>query len=152
SNTILSAEVANRERLVLVGGKPLAGCNAALFGQAKATVTGGAGWADPYSGQMQVAGRPYDGGLALYVADTSASLTSPGTGYPVSGPCAVNCSNDRANFNHGTGSGAGPFSFHTGGAHVVLCDGSVRFLSQNISGQTFIALVTAFDNDIVGDF
>jgi prepilin-type N-terminal cleavage/methylation domain-containing protein/prepilin-type processing-associated H-X9-DG protein len=33
-------------------------------------------------------------------------------------------------------------SFHTGGANVVMCDGSVRFLRQSIDGATFRAILT----------
>ena len=64
----------------------------------------------------------------------------------------MNCSNIRAGQNHGTGNGAGLFSWHVGGAHVVMCDGAVRFINQNVGASTLIAIITAFSNDIVGDF
>ncbi|WP_437230505.1 DUF1559 domain-containing protein [Planctomicrobium sp. SH661] len=50
---------------------------------------------------------------------------------------------------HGTGS---PFSFHTGGAHFTLGDGSVRFINENISFATFISLATVSGGEIVGEF
>ena len=34
------------------------------------------------------------------------------------------------------------FSFHPGGANVVMCDGSVHFLSEDMSGSSFRALLT----------
>jgi prepilin-type processing-associated H-X9-DG protein len=36
----------------------------------------------------------------------------------------------------------GPFAFHPGGAQVAMCDGSVHFLSEGISAQTLVALVS----------
>ncbi|HEY3968905.1 MAG TPA: DUF1559 domain-containing protein [Planctomycetaceae bacterium] len=43
-------------------------------------------------------------------------------------------------------------SKHTGGTHVVLCDGSVRFLSQNINYTTYQRLGSRRDQQPVGDF
>ena len=41
------------------------------------------------------------------------------------------------------------FSFHTGGANLVLCDGSVHFLSDSISAVPFIALMSARGGEVV---
>ena len=43
-------------------------------------------------------------------------------------------------------------STHVGGAHAVLCDGSVRFVSENIAWQVRMALGTRGQNETVGDF
>jgi prepilin-type N-terminal cleavage/methylation domain-containing protein len=43
-------------------------------------------------------------------------------------------------------------SLHVGGAHVVLVDGSVRFLSENISSQVFNALGTRAGGEVIGEF
>jgi len=43
-------------------------------------------------------------------------------------------------------------SFHTGGIHVVLMDGSVRFISDNISGSIYNALQSRANGEIVGEF
>ena len=41
------------------------------------------------------------------------------------------------------------FSFHTGGANLVLCDGSVHFLSDSISAVPFIGLMSARGGEVV---
>ncbi|MDZ4689108.1 MAG: DUF1559 domain-containing protein [Planctomycetaceae bacterium] len=46
----------------------------------------------------------------------------------------------------------GPSSQHTGGAHHLLCDGSVRFISENLDVALYDALVTRGGGDIVGEF
>jgi hypothetical protein len=43
-------------------------------------------------------------------------------------------------------------SYHVGGTHILLADGSVRFLSQNVDEQTLRALTTASAGDTAGDF
>jgi len=51
------------------------------------------------------------------------------TGFPANS-CTVNCENYK---NY--------YSFHPGGAHIALCDGTVRFVSQNINAETMARLV-----------
>jgi prepilin-type N-terminal cleavage/methylation domain-containing protein len=89
-------------------------------------LTGSGAWADTFQGDTWIDGRLYDG-------------TTTGSG----GPCAVNCSNART---------AGLYSWHEGGAQVALCDGTVRFISQNIAGWTLSSLITARGNEVVGEF
>jgi prepilin-type processing-associated H-X9-DG protein len=50
----------------------------------------------------------------------------------------VNCTNDRE-----------VYSFHTGGANVVLADGSVRFLSATLDIRVFAKLVTRDGGEVV---
>ncbi len=55
----------------------------------------------------------------------------------------------------GTGVGATDNAFgsqHVGGTHVLLCDGSVRFVSQNIDGNTYSALGSRDGGEVVGDY
>ena len=50
------------------------------------------------------------------------------------------------------GPNAEPFSLHIGGCHALLCDGSVRFISQNIDTQTIRRLADRADGEVLGDF
>jgi len=47
---------------------------------------------------------------------------------------------------------AGPASYHTAGVHVMMADGSVRFLSQTISQATLTALSSRKAGDVPGEF
>ncbi len=100
----------------------------ATFTGALGTVNGG-GWGDILNGEMWIAGALFDG--------------TPSPFAPSGGPCAINCSNAR---------GAGLYSFHTGGSQVLLCDGAVKFLSQNIDAGTFAGLVTRAKGETLGEF
>lgn len=81
------------------------------------------------------------------------------------GERTFNCSTVRYNINQrgmvddgpgGTGNNTGtnfPISSqHVGGAHVLMADGSVRFLSQNLDFHTLVRLAVGSDNDPVGEF
>lgn len=46
----------------------------------------------------------------------------------------------------------GPSSFHVGGGHFLLGDGSVRFISQNIDPKTFRNLAHRADGEMLKDF
>ncbi len=59
------------------------------------------------------------------------------------GACVLNCSNLN---------GRGLWSFHKGGVQVLMGDGTVRFLSQNMNSATFGELVGMDDGSVVGDF
>ena len=45
-----------------------------------------------------------------------------------------------------------PFSLHTGGCHALLCDGSVRFVSENTDTQVIRRIADPTDGEPVGDF
>ena len=49
-------------------------------------------------------------------------------------------------------SGCGFRSRHEGGAHFLLVDGAVRFLSENIDMNLFSGLGTAHGGEVTGDF
>ena len=44
------------------------------------------------------------------------------------------------------------FSYHTGGAHFLLGDGSVRFISENLSFGVWVSLLTRGNGEVVGEF
>ncbi|MCC6509999.1 MAG: DUF1559 domain-containing protein [Pirellulaceae bacterium] len=44
------------------------------------------------------------------------------------------------------------FSYHTGGVQVVLCDGSVHFISENISMLTWCHLYSMQDGQVLGEW
>jgi prepilin-type N-terminal cleavage/methylation domain-containing protein/prepilin-type processing-associated H-X9-DG protein len=78
--------------------------------------------------------------------------TADGTAFP--GTCAINCTNgqqvttypDRYYGTDGTGA---VYGFHSGGVNVLMADGSVRFISQSISVQTFAALVSRNGGEVI---
>lgn len=76
--------------------------------------SGNAGWADPH----------YE--IALDGSDRE--LTGPGQ---AQGTCVINCTNDNE-----------AYSFHQSCAGMLLVDGSVRMLSDQIDSRTFAALTT----------
>lgn len=46
----------------------------------------------------------------------------------------------------------GARSAHTGGVHVLMCDGAVRFVSENIDNNTWKALGTRAGSEVLGEF
>jgi prepilin-type N-terminal cleavage/methylation domain-containing protein/prepilin-type processing-associated H-X9-DG protein len=128
SNTIAITESAGRPQIYRVG-KPY------LTPSGLGTQVNGGGWARPASD------------LDYYTS------TSDGTAYP--GPCAVNCTNGFV-FNSypdpvfGTEGSSSPYAFHTGGVNTLLGDGSVRFITASVSVQTFAALVTKRNGEVLG--
>ena len=91
-------------------------------------------WADPDSGSG-VSGPPANRGQIINQNRTPA-------GGPATCPWTTN----------NCGSNDEPFSFHTGGCHALLGDGSVRFLSENMDTQTIRRLMNKADGEVVGEF
>ncbi|MCC7420015.1 MAG: DUF1559 domain-containing protein [Planctomycetaceae bacterium] len=74
-------------------------------------------------------------------------------GYKISeatGDGGVGCPNTGVCGNMGSNNPVQ--SIHAGGAHVMLGDGSVRFVSNNINLNTFLYLATRDDGQVLGDF
>ncbi len=122
SNTFICGEGARPNQTEYSMGKPIGTDSDEGVGKM------GAAWND----WQQAVGRPLRGRVPGL---TQASSPKP------DGSCVINC-NSRWNFH----------SFHTGGAHFVLADGTVRFLSQNIDRLTFNRLYHVSDGTTVGEF
>jgi len=130
SNTVLVGEMVGRNELIRDGNiiSPSTGDGEAVA----ASMAGGGAWADPFNGTWELSGRLYDG---------SGS----------EGPCAINCSNARCPsptsiYRHA----AGLYAYHPGGAQVLMCDGSVDFLSETTSNVVFAAMISRSGGETIG--
>ncbi len=95
-------------------------------------------WADPDAGTNGVSGP--SNSLASKVLSINNFKT------PIGGPAECRWTNNNCGPNDEI------FSFHTGGAQVVLADGSVRFLSENLDWLVLKRLVGSQDGFVVGEF
>jgi hypothetical protein len=43
-------------------------------------------------------------------------------------------------------------SYHTGGVQSLMADGAVRFISENVDYDTYVAIGTRNGNEVVGEF
>jgi len=128
SNTILFAESAGRPYLYQK--------RVRASEDLTAKRVNGGGWARPAS-DFSVDGMSYDGTTAT-------------------GPCAVNCANGENAAGvafplpyYGSEGNAETYSFHPGGAHVALGDGSVRLISAEIDIREYARLVTRSGGELV---
>jgi prepilin-type processing-associated H-X9-DG protein len=66
-------------------------------------------------------------------------------------PNQNSCAGSTANTTLGNqlGSLIGPSSFHSGGANMLLLDGSVRFVKNSIGAQPYYGLATVAGNEVV---
>ena len=117
-----------------IGGAP--GSNSALM--PSGTQSAPNRWADPDSGS----------GVSGQNNNTAAGPNQflNGNKFPMGGPPACPWTTNNCGPNNE------PFSLHVGGAHALLADGSVRFVSENIAWQTYRAICGANDGTVVGDY
>lgn len=123
SNTILVVECAGRPNLYQQGRLVPDGTTPKTWSGAASVTrplpTGGV-WASHNKGFL-VAGSQNDGNTAI----------RPGT-------CLINCSNDNE-----------IYSFHPGGANVLMSDGSVTLLSESASLELVVAMVSRNGREVV---
>lgn len=98
------------------------------------------GWYGEWPDTVGMFVVPYtpDGTTPSFVHPSCGSFPTVKDG---SANCIMNCNNNQA-----------PYSLHPGGINVVLCDGSVRFLSEDIEAQTFWGLCCRNDGNVLGDY
>jgi prepilin-type N-terminal cleavage/methylation domain-containing protein/prepilin-type processing-associated H-X9-DG protein len=116
-------------------------------------------WADPDNGSG-VSGPPTSGlhpaGTTLTYTQTTGSTTSPASiatknplinqnKVPEGGPTACLWTTNNCGPNDE------PFSWHPGGVHAAMCDGSVRFLADTTDSLVLRALLTAAGRERVDD-
>lgn len=152
SNTLAVAESAGRP-FVYVRSRRLSGGNALTDTDPASTNTdrlNSGGWSRPASeiiifGQTAAPTGVLGGTIAI---NATNGHNLRGLNYTGSGGVAQTILGLPIGI-HGTGA---PYSFHTGGAQFTLGDGSVRFISENISFSLFIALTTPAGGEVVGEF
>lgn len=128
SNTLVIGEGAGRPTMY-VSGRRVVNPRSGIAAGTNVTADGW-GWAD-INGGFSVDGSNAQG---LQNSTSSSGATT------IVGNCLMNCTNDSEFY-----------AFHGSGAHYVVGDGSVQFISANIAGPAFVALCTRDLGDI-GNF
>jgi prepilin-type N-terminal cleavage/methylation domain-containing protein/prepilin-type processing-associated H-X9-DG protein len=90
------------------------------------------------TGQQLIGNAGGMGGWADATSSGSALHGSSNDGTTAPGNCAVNCSNDY-----------GLYSFHSGGANLLMGDGSVRFVTASVNIRTLAAQVTYNGGEVI---
>ena len=131
SNTLMFVESAGNPQLYNMGRRGSLVATATAY-----TTTQGAGiWADHRTPITYDGCNPNTGGA--YAPTNSA--VPPAVGAAVATRTrAINCTNDEE-----------VYSFHSGGANVVRCDGSVSFIRDSITVPMLAALVTRANGEVL---
>jgi prepilin-type N-terminal cleavage/methylation domain-containing protein len=127
SNTIAVVESA---------GRPTNWRKGKQFGSLPGTRVNGGGWCRPAS-DLLYAGQKPDGSGVFGTTPMNAT-----NGYVVSAT--------YPDPTFGTQSTGQPYSFHIGGVHAAMGDGSVKFISESINFSTFVAAFTRGNGEVVG--
>jgi hypothetical protein len=134
SNTMLVSEAAGRPEHWIKGTKQT---GPTALSSGTATVT-------PANANRRYTQPPWSdwgGGPATAFAFFDASGTEGRIATGAVSQCAINCNNV-----------AGIYSFHVGGASLLLADGSVRFVGANVASPVVSWLLLMNDSNVLGDF
>jgi prepilin-type processing-associated H-X9-DG protein len=94
------------------------------------------------NGQQVQPNYPGEAGASVWAA-FSTDVSGRGhlfDGVTSPGPCMINCTNAP---------GGGIYSFHPGGAHILFCDGSVRFVRASIEQYVVYAIFTRSNGEVL---
>ena len=111
------------------------GSSHTLFVGEKALLTDELGWISGTRATLRNAGEKINLNLTALRHQFPLQATSSGTGVPIT-----------------TEYVGGFSSHHTGGAHFMLGDGSIRFISENIEQATYRRLANRSDGEPVSDY
>jgi prepilin-type N-terminal cleavage/methylation domain-containing protein/prepilin-type processing-associated H-X9-DG protein len=92
-----------------------------VLGRKVSGSSGGGAWSNPSGCEQTLTG------------------TTPGSDPPTAGPCAVNCTNNNGQV----------YGFHSGSANVLLADGSVRAVHNDLNLHVLVALVTRAGGEVL---
>ncbi|MEO8495402.1 MAG: DUF1559 domain-containing protein, partial [Planctomycetota bacterium] len=70
--------------------------------------------------------------------NSSIFRTFSADGMTMNGPCTINCNNNW-----------GIYAFHVSGANILLCDGSIHFVSTSLDRDIFAGLVTKAGHEVI---
>jgi len=99
-------------------------------------------------GVNDLTGRPNLRGSHYAWSFSGVGATYTHTMAPNDRPCAI--TNGYSDWLGGTLHSAQ--SQHVGGVHILLCDGAVRFVGNNVNYNTWLAIVTCNGNEKQGEF
>jgi prepilin-type N-terminal cleavage/methylation domain-containing protein len=112
------------------------------------TITMGEVRADCYTRSHQTYGWWFSNSMGNAHASTVAPINETNTCSMAPRKISNPACTDPAHYNYSWGFK----SFHTGGAHFLITDGTVRFISENIDHQNYQRLGGRADGQVVGEF
>jgi prepilin-type processing-associated H-X9-DG protein len=98
------------------------------------------------------AGKKKEGDGAQFGMANNARGAWAGWGSIVIGPGGADGGPARGDFTDvsvNSNNQFGVYAFHEGGAHILLCDGSVRFAGKNLAPLTLVYLITRDDGHLI---
>jgi len=89
---------------------------------------------------------------AMCITQNFASQSWGTTAHPINFMNASLAANMPTQANPRWDESIGFRSYHAGGANFLMCDGSVRFISETIDGPTYRALASRAGDEVIGPF